>query len=87
MKYTTEILNLKPLKLKLSNVLDVDISLICSNKLEENTLLTNTIFTQKIDKHDSTICMFTSGNMIVNDMFVNFLPYKYLKHFKKGSKI
>ena len=87
MKYTTEILNLKPLKLKLSNVLDVDISLICSNRLEENTLLTNTIFTQNIDKHDGTICMFTSGNMIVNDMFVNFLPYKYLKRVKKGSKI
>lgn len=87
MKYTTEILNLKPPKLKLSNVLDVDISLICSNRLEENTLLTNTILTQKIDKHDSTVCMFTADNMILNDMLVNFLPYKYLKHVKKGSKI
>ena len=86
-KYITVILNLRPPKLNLSNVWDVwdvwdgHILLRYLERLEENTLLT--IFTQKlVDKHDSTICVFTVDSVILNDMSPNFFPNNVLKHFK-----
>ena len=68
------------------DVWNVHILLRYLERLEENTLLT--ILTQKlIDKHDSTICVFTVDSVILNDMSVNFFPNNVLKHSLNYSKI
>ena len=92
LKCITTIFNLRPLKPKLNNVWDVDISFSYHNRLGDNTLVTNIILTQKLivlllligARRFNVICVFTVDNVTLNETLVNVLPKKVLKYYNKG---
>lgn len=89
MKYVTEIFNLWPPKSEQFKTL---VFYKYLDKLGDNNLLTNILITQKpfvllliLEAHRlSTIFMFTTDIVTLNDMSVNFLPNK-IQTFQKGK--
>ena len=94
-KYMTGIFNLRPTKPKLSFVWDVDILFRYFEQQGDNCLLSDIILTQKLiilllllGAHRlSTIKLFCSNNMFLNDLSVTFIPTEVLKHSRKGKPL
>ena len=92
MKYVTEIFNLWPPKSEQFKTL---VFYKYLDKLGDNNLLTNILITQKrfvllliLEAHRlSTIFMFTTDIVTLNDMSVNFLLYKVLKPSRKDRPL
>ena len=91
----TGIFNLRPPKLKLSSVWDVDILLRYFKQQGDNCLLSDIILTQKLiilllllgaHRH-GTIKLFSINSMALNDLPMTFIPTEVTKHSRAGEPL